>query len=190
LALVSALFNKKGNIMSNLDYAAYNRAGQMFTAANQSAATVTLINTSTATGFILSNPFGSNKKAIIASGGFQYTTVPTATAVLFWCLSIAPSAAAHASVTALQVYNADGSGATGKAQCRAYSASTTPNLPVYTRSFGYSPTTPATTGSLSSFRDYIDGALVLTPGSYLQVSYITTAPVGITDMQWIEVPLN
>jgi hypothetical protein len=58
---------------------------------------------------------------------------------------------------------------------------------VYTRSFGYSPTTPATTGSLSNFRDYIDGGLVLVPGSYLQVSYITTAPVGITDMQWVEV---
>lgn len=173
--------------MSNIDYAAYNRAGQMFTAANQAAATVTLINTSTTTGFVLSNPYGSGKKAIIASGGFQYTTVPTATAILFWCLSIAPSPVAHASVTALAVYGADGSGASGANVCRAYSASTTPNLPVYTRSFGYAPTTPATTGSLSSFRDFVDGALVLVPGSYLQVSYITTAPVGITDMQWIEV---
>jgi hypothetical protein len=174
--------------MSNIDLASYNRAGQLFTAANQTGATVTLINTSTTTGFVLSNPFGSGKKALIVAGGFQYTTVPTATAVLFWCLSVAPSATAHASVTALTVYQADGSGATSRAACRAYSASTTPNLPVYTRSFGYSPTTPATTGSLSNFRDYIDGALVLVPGSYLQVSYITTAPVGITDMQWVEVP--
>ena len=174
--------------MSNLDIASYNRQGKVFTAANQSGATVTLINTSTTTGFVLSNPWGSNKKAILVAGGFQYTTVPTATAVLFWALSIAPSQIAHASVTALQVYGADGSGAAGGASCRAYSASTTPNLPVYTRSFGYSPTTPATTGSLSSFRDVIDGAIVLVPGAYVQVSYITTAPVGITDMQWIEVP--
>lgn len=173
--------------MSNIDLATYNRSGQLFTAANQAAATVTLINTSTTTGFILSNPFGSGKKALIVSGGFQYTTVPTATAILFWCLSVAPSSVAHASVTALTVYNADGSGGASQNAVRAYSASTTPNLPVYTRSFGYSPTTPATTGSLSNFRDYIDGALVLVPGSYLQVSYITTAPVGITDMQWVEV---
>jgi hypothetical protein len=174
--------------MSNIDLAGYNRSNKLFTAANQAAATVTLINTSTTTGFVLSNPYGSGKKALIVSGGFQYTTVPAATAVLWWCLSIAPSPVAHASVTALTVYNADGSGASGSNVCRAYSSSTTPNLPVYTRSFGYSPTTPATTGSLSNFRDYIDGALILVPGSYLQVSYITTAPVGMTDMQWVEVP--
>src|SRR5260221_14343184 len=96
--------------MSNIDLAGYNRAGRLFTAANQAAATVTLINTSTTTGFVLSNPFGSNKKVVVVSGGFQYTTVPTATAVLFWCLNVAPSSVAHASTTALAVYNADGSG--------------------------------------------------------------------------------
>lgn len=174
--------------MSNFDSLGYNRAGQMFTASNQSAATVTLINTSTATGFILSNPWGSNKKVAIVSGQFAYTTVPTATAVLFWAQSIAPSAVAHATVTALNIYGADGSGQTNKTVARAYSASTTPNLPVYTRIMGYSPTTPATTGGLT-VNDYVEGALILVPGSYIQVSYITTAPVGIASMTWVDVPL-
>lgn len=174
--------------MSNLATLDYNRAGQMYTACNQSAATVTLINTSTATGFILSNPWGSNKRVAIVNGQFAYTTVPTATAVLFWAMSIAPSQIAHATVTALNVYAADGSGQTGKSVARAYSVSTTPNLPVYTRIMGYAPTTPATTGGLT-ISDQVEGALVLVPGSYVQVSYITTAPVGICSMTWIDVPL-
>lgn len=173
--------------MTNLAVADYNRSGKLFTACNQTAATVTLINTSTATGFVLSNPYGSNKKLVLVSGQFTYTTVPAATAVLFWAVSVAPSPTAHASVTAITVYNADGSGVASQNVGRAYSASTTPNLPVYTRAFGYSPTTPATTGGLT-YKDYIEGSLILVPGSYVQVSYITTAPVGITDMQWIEVP--
>lgn len=163
----------------------YNRRGQVFSACNQAAATVTLINTSTTTGFVLSNPFGSTKNVALLSAAFAYTTVPTATAIIFLAQSIAPSATAHASVTALNVYAADGSGQTNKAIARAYSASTTPNLPVYTRILGYSPTTPATTGGLT-MRAQIDGEIVLVPGSYIQISYITTAPVGITEMTWFE----
>jgi|SRR5688572_7370015 len=167
----------------------YNRLGQVFTACNQSAATVTLINTSTTTGFVLSNPFGSNRNLALLSAQFTYTTVPAATAIIFLAQSIAPSPVAHASVTAIAIYGADGTGATGRSVARAYSASTTPNLPVYTRALGYSPTTPATTGGLT-VRAQLDGEILLVPGSYIQISYITTAPVGITDMTWVELPLN
>lgn len=163
------------------------RLGNMFSACNQAAATVTLINTSTATGFILSNPWGSGKKLVIKDAMFSYTTVPTATAIVFLAQSIAPLPTAHASVTALNIYNVDGSGATGRSVARAYSASTTPNLPVYSRILGYSPTTPATTGGLT-VKDEVNGAMILVPGSYVQISYITTAPVGITYMSWVEVP--
>lgn len=167
------------------------RLGNMYRACNQAGATVTLINTSTATGFILSNPFGSGKNLVVKDAMFAYTTVPTATAVLFLAQSIAVSNTAHASVTALDVYNANGAGARaggegGVPVGRAYSASTTPNLPVYSRIIGYSPTTPATTGALT-FKDEINGAMILVPGTYVQVSYITTAPVGITYMSWVEV---
>lgn len=172
--------------MATLDIAGYNRAGQCFVACNQAAATITLINTSTATGFILSNPFGSGKTAILVNATFAYTTVPTATAVVFLAMSSAPSTTNHASTTGLTVYAANGAGATGLSVCRAYSASTTPNLPVYSRIIGYSPTTPATTSALT-WEDEGEGSLCLVPGSYVQVSYITTAPVGITSMTWIEV---
>ena len=161
------------------------RLGKMFSACNQAAATVTLINTSTATGFILSNPWGSGKKLVIKDAMFSYTTVPTATAIVFLAQSIAVSQTAHATVTSLNVYNVDGS-SVNAASGRAYSVSTTPNLPVYSRILGYSPTTPATTGALT-MKDEVNGAMILVPGTYVQISYITTAPVGITYMSWVEV---
>ena len=162
-----------------------NRLGKLYTATNQAGATVTLINTSTTTGFVLSNPWGSGKKLVLKDATFAYTTVPAAAAVVFLAVSVAVSSVAHATTTALTVYKADGSGAAACAG-RAYSVSTTPNLPVYSRILGYSPTTPATTGGLT-FKDDINGALILVPGSYVQVSYITTAPVGIASATWAEV---
>ena len=175
--------------MSNMAVPDLNRQRLVFTACNQAAQTVTLINTSTATGFILSNPWGSFKKVVLIDATFAYTTVPTATAIVFLAMSIAPSATAHATVTAENVYGADGSGKTGANQAKVYNASTTPNLPVYSRILGYSPTTPATMGGLT-WTDRGEGSLVLVPGSYVQISYITTAPVGIASMTWAEVGLN
>ena len=162
------------------------RLGNLFRASNQTAATITLINTSTATGFILSNSFGSGKKLIIRDIGFQYTTVPAAAAVIFVAQSIAVHATPVTHTTPLAVYRADGSGATTECAGRVDAAATTPNLPVYARSIGYSPTTPATTGGLN-YRDYCLGAIILVPGTFLQISYITTAPVGIADATWAEV---
>ena|SRR3990167_7968753 len=162
------------------------RVGNMFRAANQAAATITLIDTSTTTGFVLSNPWGSSKNLVLKDATFAYTTVPTATAIVFLAASIAASATAHATVTALNVYNVKGNVVSTSQAGRAYSVSTTPNLPVYSRILGYAPTTPATTGGLT-FTDNVDGAMILIPGTYVQVSYITTAPVGITTMTWVEV---
>lgn len=163
------------------------RLGNMYRAANQAGATVTLINTSTATGFILSNPWGSGKNLILKSYQFAYTTVPTATAIVFLAASVAVSATAHATTTALDVYNVKGNiVGTGQAG-RAYSVSTTPNLPVYSKLLGYSPTTPATSDLGVLEANFEDGEVILVPGSYVQTSYITTAPVGITSAVWVEV---
>lgn len=164
------------------------RLGNMYRAANQAAATVTLINTSTTTGFCLGNPWGSGKKLVLYDANFSYTTVPTATAILFLAQSIAPSQTAVTHTTPLTVYSADGSGASNASVAKVDSSCTTPNLPVYSRILGYSPTTPATTSGLS-FTDLIMGALILVPGTYVQISYITTAPVGIASMTWVEVPV-
>lgn len=165
-----------------------NAQGLVYTACNQAAATVTLINTSTATGFILSNPWGSAKKMVLWNVEFNYTTVPAAAAIVFLAMSVAPSATAHAATTPLTVYGANGVGTAAQAVGKAYSASTTPNLPVYTRSLGYAPTTPGAVGGLT-LSAILEGSLILLPGTYAQISYITTAPVGIAAAIWAELPL-
>lgn len=165
------------------------RLGNLFRACNQAAATVTLINTSTATGFILSNPYGSGKMLVLRDANFTYTTVPAAAAIVFLAQSIAASITQTVHTTPLTIYNADGTGAGVASVAKADSSATTPVLPVYSRVIGYSPTTPATTGALT-FTDYINGALTLSPGTYVQISYITTAPVGIASMTWAEVPVT
>lgn len=162
------------------------RLGNLYRASNQAAATVTLINTSTATGFIVSNPFGSGKKLVFRDIGFQYTTVPAAAAIIFVAQSISVSQTQVVHTTPITVYAADGSGAAVSNVGKADAAATTPVLPVYSRCIGYSPTTPATTGSLV-YRDWVNGAVILVPGSWFQISYITTAPVGIADATWAEV---
>lgn len=164
-----------------------NAQGLVYTACNQAAATVTLINTSTATGFILSNPWGSGKKMVLWNVEFNYTTVPVATAIVFLATSIAPLNTNVVHTTALGVYGADGRGVANSAVGKADSSATTPNLPVYTRSLGYAPTTPATTGGLT-LSALLEGSLILLPGSFMQISYITTAPVGIASAIWAEVP--
>lgn len=165
-----------------------NAQGLVFTAMNQTAATVTLINTSTATGFILSNPWGSGKKLVLWRVNFNYTAVPAATAIVFGAISVAPSPTAMASPTALDVVAADGSGIVNRSVARAYAAVTTPNLPRYAFMIGYSPTTPATSSGLTNVAE-LEGSHILVPGSYMQISYITTAPVGIGSALWAEIPL-
>ena len=162
------------------------RLGNLFRAANQSAATVTLINTSTATGLILGNPYGSGKKLVLRDANFSFTTVPTATSIVFLAQSVAIHQTDVTHTAAVSVYDADGSGVSSKSVARADSSATTPNLPVYSRILGYTPTTPATTGGIT-FTDYINGAMILVPGTYVQISYIGAAPVGMASFTWAEV---
>lgn len=162
------------------------RMGNLYRACNQAAATVTLINTSTVTGFVLSNPYGSGKLLVIRDANFSFTTVPTATSIVFLAQSITSSQTAVVHTTPLAVYRGDGAGVATGSVAKVDSSATTPVLPVYSRVLGYTPTTPATTGALT-FTDYINGAMTIAEGCWVQISYITTAPVGITSMTWAEV---
>jgi hypothetical protein len=165
-----------------------NLQGSVYTACNQAAKLVTLINTSTVTGFVLSNPWGSGQKLVLMQARFAHTTVPTATSIVFLAMSIAPASVAMATGTAITVYKSDGSGAITKNAGRAYSAVTTPNLPAYTQQIGYAPTDPSVSATVT-WRLYSNGGLVLVPGTYVQISYLGQAPTGIADMTWAEVPV-
>jgi hypothetical protein len=171
----------------SFDIAEFNLAGQVYTACSQVVKAVTLINTKTVTGLILVNPWGSGKKLILSEMRFAHSTVPTATSVLFLCLSAAPSSVTVTTTSgSLNIYGADGSGATGKSLARAFNACVTPEFPVYSLPFSYAPTTPALEGDLSR-RLQLDGAIVLVPGSFASLSYLGEAATGIGEVVWAEV---
>src|SRR3972149_4506558 len=93
--------------MSNLDIASYNRQGKVYHAANVAAASVVAVST-TMTGLILSNPYGSSKKNILFDAGFVWTTAPAAAHQIGIAMSFSQTAVTH-TIPGI-IYNADGSG--------------------------------------------------------------------------------
>ena len=172
--------------MSNIDRLAYNRAGQLFTAANVAAKSVVAVST-TATGVILYNPVGSNKVLAIVDVGWAWTTAPAAVHQI--CMAImAPNITAPTGLTAIGsgVLSGNGSGNGGNAAARAYDAATLPAAPVIQRiSFGAAYGS-GVGESPSALIDYIDGALMVQPGGALAFAAVTTTAVGLGSVSWIE----
>lgn len=174
--------------MSNLDIASYNRLGQVFSAANVAAKSVIAVTTAM-TGVILHNPPGSGKKLVLVHAGWVWTTAPAAVHNIGIAL-MAANPALPTSLTAIGsgVLAADGSGNAAASVARAYDAATLPTAPVIQRwSFG------ATYGSgvgesPAALIDYIEGALIVVPGSAACFAAVTTTAVGMGSISWIEVP--
>lgn len=172
-----------------MDLVNYNRLGQVFTAANVSAKTVSLVST-TATGLILYNPPGSNKLVILIDCGFAWTTVPAA-AHKIGIATAAPNLTAPASVTAAgsPTVVSNCSGNAGNSQTLAYDAATLPVAPVARRWFMGAAWVTGGTGEFPyQCMEHIDGAISIIPGGVAQIVGETTTPVGVGSFTWIEVP--
>ena len=167
--------------MSNLDTASYNRQGKVFHAANAAAASFLAVST-TMTGLILCNPYGSKKKFILVDAGFAYTTAPTAATQMGIAVGFSVTLVTH--TTAAVVYNADGSGISSTSGAAVDVSSTLPVVATARRWFG---------GSIGSstthvfMNDKIEGALILVPGAYAHITTVTTTSVGLGSFTWIEV---
>ena len=175
--------------MSNFDVASYNRQGKLFVAANTSAKSVIAVTTAM-TGLILHNPAGSNKKILIETAGWVWTTVPGAVHNIALALA-APNATAPSSLTAIGsgVLAADGSGASTAAVGRAYDAATLAVAPVAVRWFAGAAWGSSVAVSPFSIVDHIDGAIALVPGATLTFAAVTTTAVGMGSVSWVEVPV-
>ena len=173
--------------MSNLDRLAYNRAGQLFTAANVSAKSVVAVST-TATGVILYNPVGNSKTLYIVDAGFAWTTAPAAVHNLGWAI-MAPSITAPTGLTAIGsgVQSCQGFGNAGNSVAQAYDAATLPAAPVMRRIAGGAVYGSGTGESPYSIIDYIDGALAVPPGGAFVFAGVTTTLAGIGSVTWIEI---
>lgn len=176
--------------MSNLDRLAYNKAGQMFTAANVAAKSVVAVST-TATGVILYNPVGSNKMLYIVDGSWAWTTAPGAVHNIGWA-SMAPNITAPSSLTAIGsgVLTCQGFGNAGNSVARAYDAATLPAAPVMLRIFGGAAYGSGVSESPYSIIDYVDGALAVPAGGAIVFAAVTTTMVGLGSITWVEVPAS
>lgn len=172
--------------MSNLDRLAYNRAGQMFTAANVSSKSVVAVST-TETGVILYNPVGSNKTLYIVDYGFAWVTAPAAVHNLgFACMAPNPTTLTGLTAIGSGVQDARGYGNAGSAVGLAYDAATLPVAPVMRRIAGGAVYGSGSGESPYSIIDYVDGALAIPPGGVGCLAAVTTTLAGLGFVSWIE----
>lgn len=173
--------------MSNFDTASYNRQGKLFCAANVAAKSVIAVTTSM-TGVILYNPAGSNKKLLIQSVGWVWTTAPAAVHNIGLALA-APNTTVPATLTAIGsgVLAADGSGNAGTAVGRAFDAAALPVAPIIVR-WCFGATYGSGVGeSPAMLVDNVEGAICLVPGAVMTFAAVTTTAVGMGSVCWAEV---
>jgi hypothetical protein len=179
--------------MSTLNVADYNRMGQVYVAANN-ATTNHIAVAATQTGLCLYNPPGSRTKFILVDWGFVYVTVPGAIHQVGLCMSFTnPTVATVTAATVTSgVRPADGRATQAAPSVAVVGSSIAYGsgvAPVAIRwPFGAAWNTAGTTVGISCFRDTIDGAIVLVPGSALATCALTTTAAGMASFTWIEVP--
>lgn len=170
--------------MSNLAIADYARLGQVFFACNQANKATTALST-TATGLILYNPWGSGKKLILADARFAFSAVPTAAGAVMLAMGNTPSQAATPAGTADVVWAADGSGPAANAAAKVFTIATLNVVNVYVSPLAVA----STTTSSVAMSDLPEGGIVVVPGNYLMFSHVTTVATGIGSFLWVEVPV-
>lgn len=157
---------------------------QVYVASTQAGVATSTGLSTTQTGFTLTNPAGSGVNLVLLDVTVAATTAPAGIATIVYAANVATAAAAVTQTTPLTVRPAV-LGKTGTGAGLAASAVTLPAAPVVVRAIGG----PVATGSVSSpyFRDEVNGAVVLAPGSALSVSSLTTAISAVISMTWREV---
>ena len=169
--------------MSNFDAASYARSGNMYFACNQANKATTALST-TATGLILYNPWGSGKKLVIVQAVFAFSAVPTAAGAVMLSMSNTPSSAAVPAGTADTIWAADGSGPSTNSVARVFTIATTNIVNVYVAPLVAASSTSASTAGLN----IPEGSIVVVPGAHIQFSHVTTVATGIGSFLWAEVP--
>ena len=166
-----------------LDIFEYSKKGQVFHASNQQNRTLSALST-TATGLVLTNPFGSGKNIALLHVGGAYNTAPAGASEVGIAMSPAISTTAVTQTSAEVVRSAILDGGAGASVGLVAYAATTVGTPVFVR---FLMGINATTSTLFSFLDaHIDGSLIIPAGASIQLAYVTTAVVGNFSFTWLE----
>jgi hypothetical protein len=170
--------------MSNLDMASYTRQGKSFFACTQTAGATTALST-TYTGLVVYNPWGSGKKLVLYYANWAFTTLPTGVGGVFLSTGNTPSVAATPSGTAATIWSSDGSGVNTIGAARAFTIATLPVVNVYVAPLAMCSTGTTVAMAMPAFPE---GGFVVVPGNYVCVSHFTTVATGLATFAWVEVP--
>lgn len=161
------------------------KLGNVYAASNQAAVTLSALST-TATGLILTNPYGSGKNIAIMTISWAFQTAPAGASPVGIAMSPTISATQVTHGTPINaVQNAILAGTQGVVGVgKVDAAATTVGTPVFIRMLGG----PVAASQITPpyIRDDIDGALILPPGTSIQLAYVTTAAVGLGSISWVE----
>lgn len=171
--------------MSDVNAYAYSRLGQTYAASNQAGVTLSALST-TATGLILSNPYGSGKMIVLVSAQWAFSTAPGGASIVGIAMSPAVSATQVTHGTPINaVQQATLYGTAGNSVGKVDAAATTVGTPVFIRAMG--GPTAASQINPPYINDFIDGQIILPPGTSIQLAYVTTAAVGLGSFTWVEI---
>ncbi len=162
------------------------RLGNLFSTCSAGAVTLSTVS-ATCTGLCLSNPIGSGKKLVVKRAVFVPSTAPAGAAVVFLAVSAKVEATEVVHTTPAVIHNAIDNGSNfNVGVAKADVAATLAAVPVYLRPLG--SVVAASSITPSSYKEEVDGDIILPPGTNLSFSYLTTAAIGVAAFTWAEIP--
>lgn len=166
-------------------YYSLTYAGKVFSACNQAAKALTTLS-ATYTGHLIYNPLGSGVNAILLQCSVAVATAPAGISNMHYEGTLITQTTAPTTNTTNTVFN-NLFGNTSVAQSSSYNVSTLPAAPVAVRALGGGPNA---TGSVTTpfIVDDIAGLMIVGPGTYVGLGYLTTAISVIASFTWAELP--
>lgn len=165
--------------------------GNCYLASNQAAQTITGLAT-TVTGFAITNPVASGKNLVIIDACFALGGAPAGATQLGWAYNTSATAVTHTTPETIRNAFLLGNGTQTPvgpgSVAKVDNSATTPTAGVFVRMINGSGTSAITTPIVA---DPIDGKIILSPGSYMHLAFLTTAYTTLlTSMTWEEVGLT
>ena len=161
------------------------RQGKMYHSSSGGAVTLSTVS-ATCLGLVLSNPYGSGKRLVVRKARFVPTTAPAGISAVGLAISSAISQTAVTHTTPAVIHNSIMAGSNFSVGVGTVDTSATlPAAPVWLTGLG--SVVAASSITPTTYKEDIDGSIILPPGTNLSFSYLTTAAVGIASFVWVEI---
>lgn len=161
-------------------------AGQVYSICNQTVATLSTLST-TYTGLLVINPNGSGFNAVLLQCCVALASAPAGVSTIQHQAITSVQKTAVTNGTPATVYN--GLLGTAAGACTGSVAATLPTAPISIRAVGCGVVATGSTDTIPFALDEIDGTIILQPGTYCGLGYVTTAPGVIASYHWAELPV-